>query len=87
MTGILVKRRNLDTHTHTHTHTHTDYWIKKTDIGVMLLYAMECRRLPAPHQKLGKSHGMESPSHAHRPLKKQSCYCLDLRFLTSRIVR
>ena len=89
MTGILVKRGNLDTDTHTHTctHTHGDFWIKKTGIRVMLLYAMECPRLPALHQKLGESRGMESPSHPHRPFKNQSCYCLDLRFLTSRTVR
>ena len=34
----------------------------KANVGVMLLQAKECQRLPANHQKLGERHGTDSPS-------------------------
>lgn len=60
MTGVLTKRRNLDTEVDRQTDTHTQLHVEmKTEIGVILLQAKEPQRLPANHQKLER--GTDSP--------------------------
>ena len=58
------------THTHTHTHTQEEYHVKMdAEIGVMLLQAKECQRLPASHYKLGERLGQILP---HSPQKEST---------------
>lgn len=55
--NVLIKRE------FEHRHTEGEYYVKiKTEIGVMLLQAKECRRLPAHYQKLREKHGTDSSS-------------------------
>ena len=47
MTGILIKRGNLetDTHTHTHTHTHTGRTLSEEEGSDVETDANECQAL------------------------------------------
>ena len=61
VTGVLIKRGNLDTHTHTHIHGECHVKMK-AEVGVMFLQTAEHQRLPTNHQKIGERHGTDSPS-------------------------
>ena len=53
MTGILIKRRNLDTDKNTQG---AAYVKSQAEIGMKFLHAKECQRVPVNHQKLEKRH-------------------------------
>lgn len=57
MSGVLLKRRNLDTDTHPGKH---DVQMK-AEVGVMCLQAKEHQRWPVNYQKLGERPGVGSP--------------------------
>lgn len=52
MAGFARKRENLEATSHTECNAKM-----KTEIGVMLLQAKECQRLPANHYQLDEWHG------------------------------
>ena len=54
MTGVLVKRGNLDIKTDTH--TRRMHVMMKAEMGMMHLQAKELQRLPVNHQNLGERH-------------------------------
>lgn len=81
MTGLLRKRRKLDTDTHTHTENHLKM---KTKIGLMHPQAKGCQGLPASHQKLGEKQNRFSLTAFRR---NQIFQCLDLGPPASRMMR
>ncbi|XP_058390178.1 androgen-induced gene 1 protein isoform X7 [Diceros bicornis minor] len=54
-----------------HRHTQAEHHVKmKAEVGVMLLQAKQCQRLPGNYQKLGERHGRDFPQ---SPQKEPIC--------------
>lgn len=59
MTGVLMKKGNVDTETCTQGECQVEM---KLEIRTKQVQATEDQRLPANHQNLGERHGIDSPS-------------------------